>query len=84
MSCVWLKVASLGLQGFLPSLDLLRGHALFDGVGDAAEVISFPVESLPKDPAARFPALFAARPEWKLEDLSPYLEGLQVITIAVV
>ena len=60
-------------------MELLEGHALFNGVGDSAEIISFPVDSMPKEPGARFAALFAARPEWKLEDLNPYLEGLQVI-----
>ena len=64
-------------QGFHPSLELLRGRALLDGSGDGAEISSFPIDSLPKDPKARFAALFAVRPEWKLEDLTPYLEGLQ-------
>lgn len=61
-----------------PSIELLRGHALLNGAGQAAEVVPFSVESLPKEPVARFRALFAARPEWKIDDLNPYLDGLQV------
>ena len=68
------------LQGFSPSLELLRGHALFNGAGNSGEIVSFPVEALPKEPVARFAALFIARPEWKIKDLNPYLEGLQVIS----
>ena len=71
-------------QGFSPSLELLRGQALLDGTGDCAEVVCFPVDSLPKDPAARFAAVFAARAEWKLEDLVPYLEDLQVEDLGAV
>ena len=58
-------------------MELLRGHALLTGTGEAAKIMPFSVESLPKEPVARFRALFAAYPEWKIEDLNPYLDGLQ-------
>ncbi|KAK9832280.1 hypothetical protein WJX74_005311 [Apatococcus lobatus] len=66
-------------EGIHPSIELLRGHVLLDGAGEAAEIVPFSVESLPKEPMARFKALFAARPEWRIEDLNPYLDGLQVV-----
>lgn len=36
----------------------------------------FPSSSLPLEPAARFQALFAARAQWKLEDLLPFVEDV--------
>lgn len=77
----WMRNATatvLFCQGFHPSIELLRGHVLLTGAGQAAGIVPFSVESLPKEPVARFRALFAARPEWNIDDLKPYLDGLQV------
>lgn len=57
---------------------MLRGEALKEDVGGEEHLRSFRAAALPADPAARFAALFAARPRWELPDLEPYLADLQV------
>lgn len=57
---------------------MLRGEARREEVGGEEFLRHFPAAALPTDPAARFAALFAARPRWELPDLEPYLADLQV------
>lgn len=59
---------------------MLRGEALREEAGGEEMLRSFPAAALSADPAARFSALFAARPRWELSDLEPYLSDLQVRT----
>lgn len=40
----------------------------------------FPADALPAAPAARFAALFEARPRWAAGDITPFLDGMQVGT----
>ncbi len=49
-----------------------------DGAAGVAKVRHFPASALPRDPAARFAALFAARGRWVRADLEPYLAGMCV------
>ena len=66
------------MQGMAPDIGMLRGEALLeeDGVGSAS-VRLLCAEALPPDPAARFAALFKARPRWLLAELQPYIADLQ-------
>src|SRR5579875_1320445 len=61
-----------------PDAGMLRGEALLeeDGAGNAS-IRLLSAEALPSDPAARFAALFRARPRWRLADLQPYIADLQ-------
>ena len=43
-------------------------------------ILALSVADLPTEPGARFAELFAARPQWELRDLEPYLADLQVST----
>ncbi|KAK9915250.1 hypothetical protein WJX75_006737 [Coccomyxa subellipsoidea] len=65
-------------EGIAVDLDMLRGEALREEAGGEEMLRSFPAAALSADPAARFAALFAARPRWELPDLEPYLSDLQV------
>lgn len=71
------------------SLETLRGVAIRvedssprkqkEGDRDDKEVRLwkyFPADKLPISAEQRFQALFAAREQWSLEDLEPYLDGL--------
>lgn len=63
-----------------PSLSFLRGHALFEPNARGEEMIRyFSTLDLPRDPGARFRAIFAARERWTIEELDPYLEGIQAV-----
>lgn len=42
------------------------------------EMQYFPARSLPRDPAARFKALFERKPCWQKQELHPYLAGIKV------
>ena len=72
-----------------PELGMLAGEALavaaVEGGGGPAGanaatpalLRAFPVAGLPRDPAARFAALFRERPRWEWAALEPYTAGLQ-------
>ena len=60
---------------------MLRGEALMEGSAGAEDcILALSVADLPTEPGARFTELFAARPQWELHDLEPYLADLQVST----
>ena len=60
---------------------MLRGEALVEGSAGAEDcILALSVADLPTEPGARFAELFAARPQWELHDLEPYLADLQVST----
>ena len=60
---------------------MLRGEALMEGGAGAEDcILALSVADLPTEPGARFAELFAARPQWELGDLEPYLADLQVST----
>ena len=61
-----------------PHQDMLAGEALIEESGGEQIVRRLSVKQLPKDASARFAELFAIRPRWYMQDLQPYLEGLQV------
>ena len=54
---------------------MLRGVALCEAED---RLRYFPADELPAAPAARFAALFAARPRWAADDITPFLDGMQV------
>lgn len=68
------------MQGMSVSEDLLCGKALYTSSGQDQFVRHFPAKSLPKEPVARFAQLFAAKNEWLLPELEPFLQGIQVVT----
>ena len=57
---------------------MLAGEVLIDTVGGEQIIASFPSEKLPKDPEARFLALFKAKQLWPARDLMPFLRTIQV------
>jgi Sister chromatid cohesion protein Dcc1 len=65
------------LQGFQADQGALRGVALMEAED---RLRYFPADALPAAPAARFAALFEARPRWAADDISPFLDGMQVGT----
>mmetsp|Transcript_38649 Transcript_38649/g.74100 ORF Transcript_38649/g.74100 Transcript_38649/m.74100 type:complete len:437 (-) Transcript_38649:294-1604(-) len=64
-------------NGIEPALDMLRGEALVETVGLEKFLVNFRADTLPRQPAARFDALFGQRARWEWDDLHPYLEGIQ-------
>ena len=68
-------------QGMTVDAAMLRGEALVEGSPGAEDcILALSVADLPTEPGARFAELFAARPQWELRDLEPYLADLQVST----
>ena len=66
---------TLALQGFQADQGALRGVALPEAED---RLRYFPADALPAAPAARFAMLFEARPRWAADDISPFLDGMQV------
>ena len=70
--------------GLSPRLEMLAAEALLErsggggGLGgeELTHVRWFPLSCLPGDPAARFAALFAARPRWEWGAMEPFLRGV--------
>ncbi|CAK0780439.1 hypothetical protein CVIRNUC_005054 [Coccomyxa viridis] len=66
-------------EGMTVDAAMLRGEALVEGRPGAEDcILALSVADLPTEPGARFAELFAARPQWELRDLEPYLADLQV------
>ena len=63
-----------------PSLDLVRDLLLVDPDPDSPDapptVRYFPERELSPHPGTRFKELFAVRPRWRLEDLTPFITPL--------
>lgn len=63
------------------SLDLLSGNYIKsneNSVSECTVLTYFPASTLPADPAARFADLFLARPRWKGDEISPFLNDIAV------
>lgn len=57
---------------------VLRGEVLPLAAAEGPSLKAFPAAALPREPSARFDALFAERPCWLWADLEPYVQGMQV------
>ena len=66
----WERSIPVGLE---VKPEMLRGLALLDGSGGLAYF-----GDLPRDPKARFAALFGHQSRWKAQDLKPFLAGVVV------
>jgi len=62
-------------EGCAPDAAWLAGEALEEGEW----LVAFPAAGLPKQPRARFAALFAQRQRWSRAALLPYLEGVEEV-----
>ncbi|KIL68044.1 hypothetical protein M378DRAFT_191067 [Amanita muscaria Koide BX008] len=63
------------------SLDLLSGNYIKsneNSVSECTMLTYFPASALSADPAARFAHLFLARPRWKGDEISPFLNDIAV------
>ncbi len=69
------EVEAAAAPGALATLALLDAPTA-PGAATATPLRYFPEAELPAEPAARFAALFAARPIWREADLLPYVEPL--------
>ena len=63
----------LRCAGVTTDLSMLAGLALTDPAHTPPTISYFPAHSLPTLAGPRFAALFDARPDWTLTDITPYV-----------
>ena len=68
----------MSVQEMSPSERVLQGMALHTNMKQEKFIRHFPAKRLSKDPATRFSQLFAAKSQWLLPELEPFLWGIQV------
>lgn len=70
--------SAIVMQDLQPDVAMLKAEVLVEASPGEQILKYFPVSRLSKVPEQRFAQLFQARARWRLDELEPFLQGLQV------